>query len=138
MIIFDFWLQVLNWKPLESLLTMLTLSQVCVNEKSMNMAEQIVDKARLMGSKSAINAFVYAKLIQGYCSSNQRKEAFALLAVCLNFVFLSSNCISSMIYDFVRLSFFRLYIKISSVAGIIFFKCSISFIYRYQCISSQG
>ena len=97
MIIFDFWLQVLNWKPLESLLTMLTLSQVCVNEKSMNMAEQIVDKARLMGSKSAINAFVYAKLIQGYCSSNQRKEAFALLAVCSTFMFLNSNCILCMI-----------------------------------------
>ena len=49
--------------------------------KTLNVAEQIVDTARAINATS-VNAFVYSKLLQGYCSSNQRKEAFMLLAVC--------------------------------------------------------
>jgi hypothetical protein len=52
-----------------------------VKEKVLNIAEQIVDRARAI-NKASVNVFVYSKLLQGYCSSNQRKEAFALLAVC--------------------------------------------------------
>ncbi|KAG0602551.1 hypothetical protein M758_10G022200 [Ceratodon purpureus] len=51
----------------------------CVKEKALNRAEQIVNKARTI-NKASVNVFVYSKLLQGYCSSNQRKEAFALLA----------------------------------------------------------
>ncbi|KAH9566301.1 hypothetical protein CY35_04G124300 [Sphagnum magellanicum] len=54
---------------------------VCVNEKAMSVAEEIIQRTKTMGNRAAINnAFVFAKLIQGYCSSNQRKEAFAMLA----------------------------------------------------------
>lgn len=53
-----------------------------MKEKALDIAERIVDRARAMND-SSVNVFVYSKLLQGYCSSNQRKEAFALLAVCV-------------------------------------------------------
>lgn len=64
--------------------------QVCVIEKAMNTAEKILERAHSLGNKASVNSFVYAKLIQGYCSSDQRKEAFALLAVCPTYVSLLS------------------------------------------------
>jgi hypothetical protein len=61
-----------------------------VNEKAMSVAEEIIQRTKTMGNRAAINnAFVFAKLIQGYCSSNQRKEAFAMLAVCSIYCFLT-------------------------------------------------
>lgn len=60
---------------------MIIISQVCVNEQTLNTAEKIVDRARGI-NQTSVNVFVYSKLLQGYCSSNQRKEAFGLLAVC--------------------------------------------------------
>nr|XP_024374788.1 uncharacterized protein LOC112281948 isoform X3 [Physcomitrium patens] len=51
---------------------------VCVNEKALDIAKKVIDRARSY-NRALVNVFVYAKLLQGYCSSNQRKEAFALL-----------------------------------------------------------
>lgn len=52
-----------------------------MNEKALDIAERIVDRARAI-NETSVNVFVYSKLLQGFCFSNQRKEAFALLAVC--------------------------------------------------------
>lgn len=51
-----------------------------MNEKALDIAKKVIDRARSY-NRALVNVFVYAKLLQGYCSSNQRKEAFALLTV---------------------------------------------------------
>lgn len=54
-----------------------------MNEKALDVADRIVERARAT-NETSVNVFVYSKLLQGYCSSNQRKEAYALLAVCIS------------------------------------------------------
>jgi len=76
-----------------------------VNEKALDIAERIVDRARAT-TESSVNVFVCSKLLQGYCSSNQRKEAYALLAVCAYHS--SETCIWASLRIYVRDTFLKL------------------------------
>lgn len=103
-----------------------------MNEKALDIAERIVDRARAI-NEASVNVFVYSKLLQGYCSSNQRKEAFALLGVCT--CHSSKTCIWVSLCIHVRATFLKLamYLRKMFYCLVTLFSRSSTDIYQLSC-----